>query len=329
MKHVNVSLFVPHLGCPNSCIFCNQKIISGKTRLLTAQDIVCAADIACKGSYDIKNSEIAFFGGSFTAIDREKMLEYLETAKPYIGRSFNGIRISTRPDCIDDEVLKLLKKYGVTAIELGAQSMCADVLELNERGHTPEDTVKASELIKKHGFSLGLQMMTDLYGSDDEKDIYTAKRFIELSPDTVRIYPTVVLEDTKLHSLYLEGKYIPAAVGDCVKKCARLLMMFNKNNIKVIRLGLHSGGNVEEGFVAGVYHPAFRELCESEIYKELILEALKGLPEGNYEIAVNPKELSKATGQKKANIRFFEEKGINIKITGDSSLTQYNVLLKT
>ncbi len=328
MKHINVSLFVPHLGCKNSCIFCNQKIISGKTRLLTPEDITEACEIALKGNYDISNSEIAFFGGSFTAIDRQLMISYLETAKPYVGKHFAGIRISTRPDCIDEEVLGILKGYGVTAIELGAQSMCDDVLEANERGHTSEDTEKACLLIKKYGFSLGLQMMTDLYGSDYDKDIYTAEKFIELKPDTVRIYPTAVLENTKLHRLYNEGKYIPSTTEDAVKKCARLLMMFNENNIKVIRTGLHSGGNVEEGFVAGVYHPAFRELCEAEIYKNLISQKLKGLPDGNYEIAVNDREISKATGQKKSNIRFFEKDGKNIKITGDSSLTQYNVLLK-
>lgn len=329
MKHINVSLFVPHLGCPNSCIFCNQKIISGKTRNLSLSDIRNAADTALKGAYDIADSEIAFFGGSFTAIDRELMISYLEETKPYIGKNFGGIRISTRPDCIDEEILLLLKNYGVTAIELGAQSMCTDVLIANERGHTTEDTVKASELIRKHGFSLGLQMMTGLYGSNREKDIYTAKRFIELRPDTVRVYPTVVLENTKLDKLYKEGKYIPETLSDSVGLCAELLMMFNENKIKVIRMGLHSGGNVEEGFVAGVYHPAFRELCESEIYKKLIEEKLWGLPPGNFEIAVKNSEISKATGHKKSNTLYFEGQGKNIKITGDSSLTEYNVLLKT
>ncbi len=329
MKHINVSLFVPHLGCPNSCIFCNQKIISGKTRNLSSEDIKSAADIALKGTYDKDNSEIAFFGGSFTAIDRELMISYLEEAKPYIGKYFGGIRISTRPDCINDEILSLLKSYGVTAIELGAQSMCADVLCANERGHTPEDTVNAVKLIKKYGFSAGLQMMTGLYGSTPEKDIYTAERFIELCPDTVRIYPTVVLENTKLEKLYKEGKYVPETLDDSIKLCSRLLMMFNENNIKVIRTGLHSGGNVEEGFVAGVYHPAFRELCESEIYKKLIEEKLKGLSVGSFEITVKNTEISKAAGHKRSNILYFEKQGKNIKITGDASLKEYNVLVKT
>lgn len=327
MKHINVSLFVPHLGCPNSCIFCNQKTISGKTEPLKNEDIIRAAEIAKEGSYDINNSEIAFFGGSFTAIEREKMISYLECARPYIGTSFGGIRISTRPDCINEEILSLLKKYGVTAIELGAQSMCSDVLAKNERGHTPEDTVKAASLIKEHGFSLGLQMMTGLYGSDREKDIYTAKKFIELCPDTVRIYPTVVLEDTKLQSLYLSGEYDPPSLSDSVELCSELLIMFLERNIKVIRLGLHSGGNVEDGFVAGVYHPAFRELCESEIYKRLIDEKLSALPEGEYTLRVKNTDISKALGHKKSNVRYFLEKGKKIRVTGDPALSQYNVIL--
>lgn len=328
MKHINVSLFVPHLGCPNSCIFCNQKTISGKCGGLKTQDIINACEIAKNGDYEINNSEIAFFGGSFTAIERETMIRFLETAKPYVGTYFSGIRISTRPDSIDREILGILKNYGVTAIELGAQSMDENVLRLNERGHTPEDTVRASALIKEYGFSLGLQMMTGLYGSDNEKDIKTAEEFISLRPDTVRIYPTVVLADTKLEKLYNEGKYSPPSLSEAVSLSARLLMMFYEENIKVIRLGLHSGGNVEEGFVAGAYHPALRELAESEIYKNKIEELLRDLPRGEYEIAVGKTEISKAIGQKRSNKSYFEEKGKILKITGDDSLIPYNVYLK-
>ena len=327
MKHVNVSLFVPHLGCPNSCIFCNQKTISGKCEPLKNEDIVRACDIAKNGDYDIADSEIAFFGGSFTAIEREKMISFLETARPYVGTSFSGIRISTRPDCIDEEVLGILKKYGVTAIELGAQSMSQEVLSANERGHSPEDTERACRLIREYGFSLGLQMMTGLYGSDDETDIYTARKFIELKPDTVRIYPTTVLRETKLEALYNEGKYAPPTLEDSIKLCSRLLLMFRENNVRVIRLGLHSGGNVEDGFVAGAYHPAFRELVEGEIYKDLTDEKLSPLPDGDYTLAVHPRELSKALGQKRCNVEFFRKKGKNIKFTGDETLSQYDVII--
>ena len=202
MKHVNVALFVPHLGCPHACVFCNQRTISGQTRPLTPEQIRSACETAKGCEHDVKNSEIAFFGGSFTAIDREEMIACLEAARPYVGRDFGGIRISTRPDCVDDGVLSLLREYGVTAVELGAQSMDDAVLALNERGHTAKDTEEACERIRRYGFSLGLQMMTGLYGSDEEKDRQTARWFVELHPDTVRIYPTVVLEHTRLADLW-------------------------------------------------------------------------------------------------------------------------------
>lgn len=327
MKHINVSLFVPHLGCPNSCIFCNQKAISGKTQPLKCEDIVQAAEIAKKGVYEKENSEIAFFGGSFTAIEREEMLSFLETAQPFTETYFGGIRISTRPDCINEEILTLLKKYKVTAIELGAQSMCDDVLSLNERGHSAQDTVNAVKLIKEFGFSAGLQMMTGMYGSNEDKDIYTARSFVELKPDTVRIYPTVVLENTKLCEMYNNGLYTPPTLEESVKLCAKLLLMFYENSIKVIRLGLHSGGNVEDGFVAGVYHPAFRELCESEIYKNIIDKKLCLLPDGNYTLSVKNGEMSKAVGHKKSNIEYFAKKGKTLKFTENDLLTQYDVLL--
>lgn len=325
MKHINVALFVPHLGCPNTCIFCNQKTISGKCEELKVQEIISSVETAKKTPHSIHNSEIAFFGGSFTAIEREKMLSYLETASVYIGEDFGGIRISTRPDAINEEILSILKKYGVTSIELGAQSMCDQVLTLNERGHSADDTRKAVRLIKEHGFSLGLQMMTGLYGSTREKDIYTARQFVELKPDTVRIYPTVVLEGTKLAEYYKNGMYAPETLEESVEMCSFLLELFHKNSIKVIRLGLHSGGNVEEGFIAGVFHPAFGELCEAAIYRNVALRQLNEKPKGNYTISVNPREISKMTGQKKSNIEFFREKGYFLKIKSDEKLTKYQI----
>lgn len=327
MKHMNVALFVPHMGCKNACIFCNQRIISGKSCPLTPEQVISAAEIAARTPHDIENSEIAFFGGSFTAIEEERMISYLEAAKPYIGTQFSGIRISTRPDCIDERKLAVLKEYGVTAIELGAQSMSDTVLEKNRRGHSAADTVRASRLIRRQGFSLGLQMMTGLYGSDAAAELYTAQSFIGLSPDTVRIYPTTVLEGTELCRLYQEKKYIPPDFSAAVELCAELLELFYENNIKVIRLGLHSGGNVEEGFVAGVYHPAFRELCEGVIYRKKIDSLLAGMPRGSYTVFVNGRELSKARGQKKCNIAYFSALGKELCIQARDTLSVYEVSL--
>ncbi len=329
MKHINVSLFVPHEGCPHTCSFCNQRTISGSAKRLVKEDIDSAVAIAIQGEYDRKNSEIAFFGGSFTAIDKDYMIYLLESAYTYVKDGyFRGIRCSTRPDAINSDILGILKRYGVTAIELGAQSMSDKVLSMNERGHTAQDVKNASELIKSYGFELGLQMMTGLYGDDDETAVETAKQIIALNPDTVRIYPTVVLENTRLEALFNEGKYSPQTVPQAVNLCAELLEMFNNANIKVIRMGLHSGGNVDEGFVAGAYHPAFRELCESRIYLKNAIRIIKDKKiSGNAVIYVAPSEISKMTGQKKSNLLSLSAMGVNARVKGDDGLSKYEIRL--
>lgn len=331
MKHANVGLFVPHAGCPHCCSFCNQRTISGSVNELTTDDVISACEIAINsGNADPNNSEIAFFGGSFTAIDEEYMISLLKVAKKYIDeKHFKGVRISTRPDCINEHKLNILKEYGVTAIELGAQSMVDDVLIKNERGHSAQDVRNASNLIKEYGFSLGLQMMTGLYGSTDENDIYTAKEIIKLKPDTVRIYPTIVLENTTLAKKLESGEYSAQALDEAVRLCAKLLLMFDENNIKVIRLGLHSGGNVEEGYIAGAYHPAFRELCEGEIYLEKMLKELNGKDKNkSYQIEVAEKSISKAVGQSKRNEKALKNQGFCCKIKGNNFLSDYEIKVK-
>ncbi|MEE1321830.1 MAG: radical SAM protein [Acutalibacteraceae bacterium] len=329
MKHINVALFVPDMGCPHRCIFCNQKTISGKTIPPTSENVKQAVETALRTA-DCNEGEIAFFGGSFTAIDRDYMIELLKTAKEYIDRGlFKGIRISTRPDCIDDEVLSVLKHYGVTAIELGCQSMNDEVLVLNKRGHSSECVISAVEKIKKNGFELGVQMMTGLYGDSHSGAIETAKKLISLSPDTVRIYPTVVLENTELEKLFFEGKYVPQSIDEASDLCSELMLMFHEKGIKIIRVGLHSGGNVEEGFVAGVYHPAFREICESKIYLRVILNEIKtkNIKEKNIEIFVGRKFVSQLTGQKKCNIKKLNELGFKVSIV-QNDFEKYKVSVR-
>ena len=328
MKKYNVSIFVPHQGCPNKCSFCNQKSISGKSVLPTEKDVKEACEIAVKTAPS-REGEIAFFGGSFTAIEREYMLKLLKSAYPYVkGGFFKGIRISTRPDCIDDEVCTILKNYGVTSVELGCQSMDDEVLRKNLRGHTVDDVKKSVGILRNFGFEVGLQMMTGLYSSDFEKDLFTAKEIINLKPDTVRIYPTIVLENTLLEEKYKSGEYKVMSLDETVSLCARLLMMFDEADIRVIRTGLHSGGNVDEGFVAGAYHPAFRELCESRIYLKKIEEQIADLEPCQLEIYVCQGALSQAIGQKKENKKRIEEKGFSVRFKEDKSLKKYTVLCR-
>ena len=277
---------------------------------------------SCPQLADPHNTEIAFFGGSFTAIDRGYMVQLLETAHEFIQRyGLAGIRISTRPDCIDGDILAILKRYGVTSIELGAQSMSAEVLAANRRGHSPEDVRRASAMIKQYGFELGLQMMTGLYKSTMLDEINTMDEIISIKPDTVRIYPVAVLEHTELAELYRSGEYTLYPFDDMVELCADMLEKFEGAGIRVIKLGLHASESVEQGLVAGYYHPAFRELCEGVIYRKRIERALSDNVQ-EYAVRVSPRCISQAMGQKKCNIKYFAEKGINIKIAPDEKITK-------
>ena len=315
MKKGNISIFVPFNGCPQQCSFCNQKTITGQSKQPTAGDVKNAVETALKHKgYEY---EIAFFGGSFTAIDRSYMLELLNAAEPYVKNgSVKGIRISTRPDFIDKEVLTLLKEKGVTAVELGAQSMDDEVLKANLRGHTAQDVVNASALIKEFGFELGLQMMTGLYLDTDEKAVETAKKIIALKPATVRIYPTVVLKGTYLERLYDEKVYLPPSVDDAAALCTVLLPLFEKEKIRVIRLGLHSSEDIKKNMVAGAFHPAFGEIVQSRF----MLNKVLAYPPGDYEVFVNPRSMSKLKGNQKRNVYFLMEEGYNIKYTSSEKI---------
>ena len=273
---------------------------------------------------DAKHYEIAFFGGSFTAIDHDYMLSLLAATKPFINE-FKGIRISTRPDCVDSAILDTLHAYGVTSIELGAQSMDNSVLELNKRGHTAEDVCTASTLIRQSGFSLGLQMMTGLYGSCEQSDINTARRFIAIKPDTVRVYPTVILQGTDLANYYLSGKYQPYTMDRSVALCARLILMFEQAKIRILRLGLHYSDSLVANSLGDNYHPAFKELCENKIFFNSFLEKSKHIDTKRLNVFINEKSLSKFTGQKKANLKEWQRMGYELHIHFDNTLGKYGL----
>lgn len=311
MSHANISVFIPHMGCPNACSFCNQRTISSTAHAPSPDE---AEDII-RGAYEYmspenrRNTEIAFFGGSFTAIDREYMISLLERADRYITceNGFCGIRISTRPDCIDEEILMLLKKYHVTAIELGAQSMNDRVLEMNMRGHTSDDVRRSAAMIKSYGFELGLQMMVGLYGSSPADELYTMNEIVRCYPATARIYPVAVLEGTKLAELYKEGKYVLYPFDESVKLCAEIYSTFVKNNIRVIRMGLHAEDGVEQNAVAGFYHPAFGEIVRTEIIRKIIEE---NLTEGENLCEAPPRLTSSLSGYKRSNRIYFADRNV-------------------
>ncbi len=329
-KHINIALFIPHEGCPHRCSFCNQRSISGAVHKPRAKDVRSAVETALR-TQDCTGAELAFFGGSFTAIRRKYLLELLGAASPYVreGR-LGGIRVSTRPDAVGPEVLALLKNAGVTAIELGAQSMDDAVLQQNGRGHTAQQVEEASQRIRGMGFVLGLQMMTGLPGDTDFGARETLERLLALGPDTIRIYPTIVLEGTPLAEQYRAGRYQPPALEEAVALCAQLLLRCHRAGVPVIRLGLHAGGEVQAGYLAGPWHPAFRELCEGELYYQRALAALQAaLPQGGPAVlAVAPRAVSQMTGQRRANLRRLKAQGFDCRIQPDAGLKKYEIAIR-
>lgn len=320
MKHASIAFFIPHLGCPHTCAFCNQREISGVSHIPTSEEIkeICLRETAALGGKNrTRRVTIAFFGGSFTAVDRALMLRLLGDAYEFVRAGLvDGIRISTRPDAIDREVLEILRAHGVTNIELGAQSLDDGVLGASLRGHTADDVRRAAELVKEFGFSLGLQMMLGLPGDTEQKALATARSITALAPREVRIYPTVVLPGTKLADMYTHGQYNPPDLDRAVELTAKILPIFRRAGIDVIKVGLHAEKGVEQNRLAGAYHPAFRELCESRMMFDDILRRLDKNPRENrlLTLGIRPQNRSKLVGQKKANLTKFAALGYDVKI---------------
>ena len=312
-KEYIIPIFVPHLGCKNSCTFCNQKTISGQVKQVTAKDVKDTIEYYLSNFKDNnKYVEVAFFGGSFTGIDEDIQEELLQAAFEYIKKKkVNSIRISTRPDYINKNILKRLKKYKVKTIELGVQSANNYILSRCQRGHTFEDVKKASKLIRRRGFTLGHQMMVGLPESTKLDEINTTKSLIKLKPKIVRIYPVLVIKGTKLEEEYKNNEYIPLTVNQAVERCKDIVAMFNKKNIKVIRIGLQNTNTIDEPghneseVVAGPYHPAFRQLVESSMWYDSMLEHIKqfNTKVKVVEIKANPVNINNIIGHKKENIQ--------------------------
>ncbi len=311
-KHYIIPIFVPHKGCPHDCIFCNQKKITGEAEEATAEVVrdKIEAYLATIPSGD-RYTEVAFFGGSFTAIPQDHQKELLDAAFGYIRNGkISNIRISTRPDCIDIDIAENLKKYGVGIVELGVQSMDEEVLRLCNRGHSPGDAIDSVRLLKEYGFRVGVQVMVGLPGDSEEKALRTTKELIDLRPDIARIYPALVIKNTYMEDIYNRGEYIPLSLEEAVQISKKLLMLFEGSGVKVIRIGLQPTENINFGkdVAAGPFHPAFRHLVESLVYRDMIMYILKKSKQIHKTITlkVNPKNISELVGHKKSNIDFIK-----------------------
>ncbi len=316
-KHVNIPIFIPHLGCPNQCVFCNQRTISG-TQSFDIDTVDTAIHDALSTVLPEQEVEIAFFGGSFTGIDRSLMISLLKIAYKYIesGR-VSSIRLSTRPDYISEEILNILKLYGVKTVELGLQSINDKVLSISKRGHTSIDAEKACKMIVDAGFSLVGQMMVGLPGSTLESELETADFIIKCGAKGARIYPTVVFHDTELCDMALSGDYTPITADEAILRSGMLFERFIDAGIDVIRIGLCSQDTIflDETYYAGPNHPALGELVIGEFFYQRVRKIINELDIENINnclhIYVAPGMLSKAIGQKKKNkTRLVQEFGL-------------------
>ena len=330
-KQYIIPIFVPHLGCPNDCVFCNQRSISGQLKQMTKEETKATiekflASFKDEGVY----TEIAFFGGSFTGIDIKKQKELLEVAYDYVkSGQVDGIRLSTRPDYISVEELKLLKQYGVTTIELGVQSTNDYILKKCKRGHSFDDVKKASKLIKKYKFNLGHQMMIGLPESTRLDELRTAKDLAKLKPKIIRLYPVLVIKNTELAKEYDEGIYKPVSLDKAVDICKELYIFFTKKKIKVIRMGLQNTDlisnpdNINSEVVAGPYHEAFGQLVEDSIWYDKIINKIKKFNTKVIDIVINANEenVNNIVGHHKQNITKIKDiYDINTRVKVDNQI---------
>ena len=332
--HVNIPVFIPHLGCPNMCVFCNQRAISGVCSFIleNAEKTIENALSSLEGMAD--KTEIAFFGGSFTGIDRKLMLTLLDLAEKYVRDGMvSGIRMSTRPDYIDDEIINILKNYTVRAVELGIQSTSDTVLKASKRGHTAECSFRAMTMLKEAGFDAVGQMMIGLPGSSIEDEMKTAKDICSFGAVGARIYPTIVFKDTELFDIAKRGEYTPLTIDEAVVRSASALDIFSENNVECIRIGLCDSENLhsDETYYAGPNHPALGELIIGEVYYRKIHETLdRNNLKKSVTISVPKGDISAAVGHKRTNkIRIENEYNVkNIKFIEKDSLPRYNIEIR-
>lgn len=328
MKHYTIPIFIPELACPFQCVFCNQQKISGRLEVPTDEEILQTIENHLNSFKEKERIvEIGFFGGSFTGLPFQEQEYLLQLVKPYFQtKTIQGIRLSTRPDYITEEILDLLARNHVSTIELGSQSLDDEVLRASFRGHTAEQTEKAAALILSKGFKLGLQMMIGLPGDTLEKSIFTAKKIIELGAHSTRIYPTVVIRETALNKWFDQGKYTPLSLEEAVVWTKEILLLFEEAGVEVLRVGLHPSEGLLDGseLVAGPFHPSFKELVLTEIWADLLRPLLSENNSGTIEITVPTRELNYAIGFKGKNKKMLLERFQTVLFVTDNGITKRN-----
>lgn len=328
MKHSNIPIFIPELACPHQCVFCNQAKISGTQNIPSPSSISAIIETYLSTMNDGREVEVAFFGGSFTGLPIELQEEYLANVYPYYesGR-ISGIRLSTRPDYISQTILDLLKRYGVKTIELGAQSTHVEVLSASGRGHDREAIWRASELIRQNDFHLGLQMMIGLPKDSFERSSQTVDDIISLGADNTRIYPTLVIKGTALGRLYETGRYTPLDLHTAVSWSKEFFLRFERAGVTVLRVGLHPSEELSsnKSLLAGPYHPSFKELVMTEIWREILASRLSAYNNERLTLVVHPSQINFVYGYERKNRELFDQNRLEVKVVGNFNFGKYEI----
>ena len=330
-KHSNIPIFIPELACPHQCVFCNQEEISGTHSIPQPEDVKDIVEQYLATIPENRIINIAFFGGSFTGLPVDLQEQYLKEAFGFVNNGrVSGIRLSTRPDYINGTVLELLKKYGVTTIELGVQSTNREVLNKSGRGHTFDDIRDASSLICKYGFELGLQMMIGLPEDNYERSIQTANDIVSLGAGNTRIYPAVVVKRTALEKMYQEGKYVPLTLKQAVEWTKDIVRIFEKDNVSIIRMGLHPSEELVIGksLIAGPFHSSFKEMVMTEIWKEIINTELNDITTKKIKISVCSRQIHNAIGYRQANREQLKSRGYNVCFVSNPGFSKYQLNIR-
>ena len=324
-KHFTIPVFVPELACPHRCIFCNQNHITSREHVPGMEETRNIIEDHLKTLPEDAEIDIGYLGGNFTGIPALQQEEFLDLAWNYkVNKKIQGIRVSTRPDYIDERVLERLENFGVTTIELGAQSMDNEVLRKAGRGHSVKDTENASKIIVERGFQLGLQMMIGLPEDNDEKSLHTARRIVELGATSTRIYPTLVVKNTPLKEMWQNGKYQPLTMEQAIERTKQLIPVFEEGKVRIIRIGLHPSEGFLNGsqLLAGPFHQSFRELVMTEVWNDRLGNHRWDKNHRQVILHVNPGEFNIAVGYQAKNKKMLLDKFQKVKFIRDESIAK-------
>jgi histone acetyltransferase (RNA polymerase elongator complex component) len=298
-------IFLPNLGCPERCIFCNQRTVAPRVPSPTeVRDFLQSSLVSGWSHRNHRERQVAFYGGSFTASPRGEQIAYLRAVERFLSSDrIDSIRVSTRPDALDGEELSLLKAYGVKTVEIGTQSMVDEVLDLSRRGHTAEETVSAVNRLKRWGFEVGVHLMIGLPGDSMSRFLQTLDQVIQLNPDFLRIHPTLVLQGAPLEMLWRDGTYLPMTLEEAIQWIKRGLLKLKEASLPIARIGLQTTKELEASYLAGPYHPALHQLVQSEIFFDRAVDLFKTHPTELEPIFFcHPREVSNVRGQKNRNL---------------------------